>query len=184
MKRLFVFIATLLMAAVMMTAQDGTRKYGIKSGTVKAVMDMMGQKVETTSWFDDYGALEASVTKMGGMEITTISKGGKSWMVNPSVKMVQEVPVQESVNYLDLTDEAVQKYKVKEMGKETLLNRECTTYSLEVSQMGQTAKLRVSVWEGYPLKAVTEAMGSTVTVTVTKFVEGPVESEVFEIPEY
>ena len=113
MKRLFVVIATLLMAAVMMTAQDGARKYGVKSGTAKVETEMMGQKVEITSWFDDYGALEATLTKMGGMEATTISKDGKSWMVNPAMKMVQEVPAQqEQVNFMNLTDELIAKYKL------------------------------------------------------------------------
>ena len=173
MKRLFVFVAALLMAAVMMTAQDGARKYGVKSGTAKVETEMMGQKVEITSWFDDYGALEA----------TTISKDGKSWMVNPAMKMVQEVPAQqEQVNFMNLTDEIVAKYKIKEIGKETVAGKECVQYSLEVEQMGQTVKMKVSVWKGYSMKSVSSVMGMDITATVTEFTECDVDPSHFEIP--
>ena len=183
MKRLFVFVAALLMAAVMMTAQDGARKYGVKSGTAKVETEMMGQKVEITSWFDDYGALEATLTKMGGMEATTISKDGKSWMVNPAMKMVQEVPAQqEQVNFMNLTDEIIAKYKIMEIGKETVAGKDCVQYSLEVEQMGQTVKMKVSVWKGYSMKSVSSVMGMDIAATVTEFTECDVDPSHFEIP--
>lgn len=167
-----------------MTAQDGAKRYGVKSGIVKATSEVMGQKVDVTSYFDDYGAKEVSITKMGGMDITTISRDGKYWMVNAAAKMVQEIPVQEQVNYLNLTDEIVAKYKIKETGKETVAGKECTCYSLEISQMGQTAKMKVSVWNGYPMKSVTSAMGMDVTATITEFTEGPVDAALFEVPKF
>ncbi len=184
MKRLFTFCMALTAAVTMLWAQDGPKKYGIKSGTVKAETEMMGQKMVVTSSFDQYGALEASKTTMGGMEIITLVRDGKTYAVIPSMKRTQEVPTQESVNYLNLTDEIVEKYKVKEIGKETILDKECVTYSLEITQMGQTAKMTVSVWEGYPMKAITEAMGSTATVTVIEFTEEPVDASLFELPSF
>lgn len=184
MKRFFTFFTALVVTAAVMTAQDGVKKYGVKSGTVKAVSEVMGQKVEATSYFDDYGAKEVSMTKMGGMDITTISRDGKSWLVNAAAKMVQEMPVQEQVNFLNLTDEIVAKYKIKETGKETVAGKECTCYSLELSQMGQTAKLKVCVWKGYTMKSVTSSMGMEVNAKVTEFTEGPVNAALFEVPEF
>ena len=121
---------------------------------------------------------------MNGMEITTLFRDGKTYAIIPSMKRMQEMPTQESINYLNLTDEVVEKNKIKEVGKETILGKECTTYSLEVSQMGQTAKMTVSVWEGYPMKAITDAMGSVITVKVLEFTEGPVDSSLFDLPNY
>ena len=69
-------------------AQEQTAKYEINSGIVKTVMDMMGQKVESTLYFDNYGAQEATVTKMatpaGEMEVSTITKDGRRiWSIRP-----------------------------------------------------------------------------------------------------
>ena len=184
MKRLFTLLIALTAMSVTLEAQEAPKKYGIKSGNAKTETEMMGQKMISMSWFDDYGALEASKTEMNGMEITTLFRDGKTYAIIPSMKRMQEMPTQESINYLNLTDEVVEKNKIKEVGKETILGKECTTYSLEVSQMGQTAKMTVSVWEGYPMKAITDAMGSTVTVKVLEFTEGPVDPSLFELPNY
>ena len=184
MKRLFTLLIALTAMSVTLEAQEAPKKYGIKSGNVKTETEMMGQKMISMSWFDDYGALEASKTEMNGMEITTLFRDGKTYAIIPSMKRMQEMPTQESINYLNLTDEVVEKNKIKEVGKETILGKECTTYSLEVSQMGQTAKMTVCVWEGYPMKAITDAMGSVITVKVLEFTEGPVDPSLFELPNY
>ena len=60
MKRFMVMCMSLLVATTMLMAQDGAKKYGIKSGTITMVSEVMGQKIESKSYFDDYGALEAS----------------------------------------------------------------------------------------------------------------------------
>ena len=185
MKHLFTIIAVLLVAATTVMAQDGARKYGVKSAAVKIETEMMGQKILTTSWFDNYGALEASVSDMGVMKVATILKDGKTWMVNEAARQVQEMPAQEGqVNYLNLTDEIVAKYSIKDEGKETVAGKECTKYSMKISQMGQTVDVSVSVWNGYPMKTISSAMGSSVTATVTEFVEGPVDPAHFDVPQY
>ena len=47
MKKIFMICAVLL-AAVTAMAQDGTKYYGIKSGSDKTEMDMMGQVITNT----------------------------------------------------------------------------------------------------------------------------------------
>ena len=59
MKKIFAFCAVLLVAATAF-AQDGAKIYGIKSGTIKTEMDMMGQTITNTTYFDDYGAKQAT----------------------------------------------------------------------------------------------------------------------------
>ena len=184
MKKFFSFCAVLLVAVAAM-AQNGTKYYGIKSGTIKSEMDMMGQTSPSTIYFDDYGAKQATSISMMGMEMTQINKDGKMYLVNKGEKSVQEMPQQqEQINYLNLTDEIKAKYKIKEVGKETVAGKECTTYTVEVSQMGQTVKTTVSVWNGIAMKTVADAGGFSMSQKVTEVKEAPVDAAIFEIPKF
>ena len=187
MKRIFTICAVLLVSVTAL-AQEAPKYYGIKSGEMKTETDLMGQKIEATTYFDDYGRLQYARTKMSTMGIDidmgTISRDGKSYMVNYGEKTVQEMPAQESINYLDLNEAAVAKYKVKEIGKEIVDGKECTVYTLEISQMGQTAKTKAWVWNGVPMKTVTDAMGMSITATVSEIKEGPVDASLFEVPKF
>ena len=184
MKYLTTLRSMLLMASTWMMAQDASKKFGIKSGTITTVSEVMGQKIESKGYFEDYGNLQSSKANTFGMEITTILRDGKTYMVNHSAKQVQEMPVQESINYLDLTDEVIAKYKIKEAGTDTVSGKECVKYTLEVSQMGQTAKLTVSVWNGIPMKTISSAGGMNVTATVTEVTEEEVDASLFEVPTF
>lgn len=184
MKRFIVCCLSLLAATTLMLGQNAPKKFEIKSGRFTLVSEVMGQKVESKNYFDDYGNLQASVTSAFGMELTTISRDGKTYMVNAAAKQVQEMPVQESVNYLDLTDEVVAKYKIKEVGNETVVGKECVKYTMEVSQMGQTAHITVSVWQGIPMKTVTSVSGTDVAATITEIVEEPVDAALFTVPSF
>ena len=184
MKKFFSFCAVLLVAVAAM-AQNGTKYYGIKSGTIKIEMDMMGQTIPSTIYFDDYGAKQATSISMMGMEMTQINKDGKMYLVNKGEKSVQEMPQQqEQINYLNLTDEVKAKYKIKEVGKETVAGKECTTYTVEVSQMGQTVKTTVSVWNGIAMKTTADAGGFSMSQKVTEVKEAPVDAAIFEIPKF
>ena len=184
MKKFFSFCAVLLVAVAAM-AQNGTKYYGIKSGTIKIEMDMMGQTVPSTIYFDDYGAKQATSISMMGMEMTQINKDGKMYLVNKGEKSVQEMPQQqEQINYLNLTDEIKAKYKIKEVGKETVAGKECTTYTVEVSQMGQTVKTTVSVWNGIAMKTTADMGGFSMSQKVTEVKDGPVDAAIFEVPKF
>ena len=184
MKKIFSLCAVLLVAVAAM-AQNGTKYYGIKSGTIKVEMDMMGQTIPSTIYFDDYGAKQATSINMMGMEMTQINKDGKMYLVNKGEKSVQEMPQQqEQINYLNLTDEVKAKYKIKEVGKETVAGKECTTYTVEVSQMVQTVKTTVSVWNGIAMKTVADAGGFSMSQKVTEVKEAPVDAAIFEIPKF
>ena len=184
MKRIFSLCAVLLVAVTAM-AQDGARMYGIKSGSIKTEMDMMGQTITTTTYFDNYGALQSAAMNMMGMDMVTITKDGKTYLVNKGEKSVQEMPqMQQNINFLNLTDEAVKQFKVKETGKETVSGKECTVYTAEISQMGQTAKATYSVWNGIPMKSVIDMGGFSMSQKVVEVKEGPVDASLFEIPKF
>ena len=183
MKKIFTICAVLLVAATAF-AQDGAKRYGIKSGSYKTEMDMMGQTITNTTYFDDFGAKEVTEMSMMGMEMAQISKDGKMYLVNKGEKSVQEMPAQQSINYLNLTDEVIAKNKIKETGKETVSGKECTNYTLEMSQMGQTAKATVSVWNGFAMKTTIDLGGFAMTTKVTEINEGPVDAAKFEVPTF
>ena len=180
MKRILSICAVLLVAVTAM----GQNRYGIKSGSYKTEMDMMGQTITNTTYFDDYGAKQATSMSMMGMEMTQINKDGKMYLVNKGEKSVQEMPAQESINYLNLTDAIVAKHKVKEVGKETVSGKECTIYTAEISQMGQTAKATVSVWNGIAMKSTIDMGGFAITQKVVEVKEGPVDASLFEVPKF
>ena len=85
MKRVLSLFAALMMAMAVMMAQDAPKRYGIKSGEVKTVTEMMGQRIESPSWFDNYGALMASKANANGMEVSTIMRDGKCRLRNLSI---------------------------------------------------------------------------------------------------
>ena len=180
MKKIFAFCAVLLVAATAF----GQNRYGIKSGSYKTEMDMMGQTITNTTYFDDFGAKEVTSMNMMGMEMTTLMKDGKTYMINKGEKSVQEMPARESINYLNLTDEVVAKNKIKETGKETVSGKECTVYTAEISQMGQTAKATVSVWNGFAMKSVIDAGGFAISQKIVEITEGPVDAALFEVPKF
>ena len=180
MKKIFAFCAVLLVAATAF----GQNRYGIKSGSYKTEMDMMGQVITNTTYFDDYGAKEVTSMNMMGMEMTTLMKDGKTYMINKGEKSVQEMPAQQSINYLNLTDEVIAKNKIKETGKETVSGKECTVYTAEISQMGQTAKATVSVWNGFAMKSVIDAGGFAISQKIVEVTEGPVDAARFEVPKF
>lgn len=178
------------MMAYAAVAQEAPKKYGIKSGIAKTVTEVMGQKVEATSYFDNYGAVTVSKTKTavpgaGEMEIATIAKDGKTYMVNYTAKQVQEMPAQEEINYMNLTDEVIAKYKIKELGTEKVGDRECIKYTEEISQMGQKAVSTVWVWKGFPMKSIIEVAGMQIVAEVTEFTEDAfILPQTFEIPTF
>ena len=179
---LFLLLAT---AAGVATAQDGHR-YGIKSG----IVTMKSEMGETTVYFDNYGALEAQKMKMNFMgmntEMTIIRKDGKTYMVNTAEKQVIEMPAMGAdVNFLALTDAVKAANKIKEAGKETILGRECTKYTMESSQMGMTMKQTVWVWKGIALKTLSDGGQFQFGNEATKIEENAsIPASTFDVPKF
>lgn len=185
-------LALMFMTICGAMAQEGVKKYEIKSGMLKTSTEVMGQLTETVMYFDNYGAQQVTkmnmeVPGMGEMEISTIAKDGKTWMVNHTMKQVQEIPDQgmTELNFTALTDEVIAEYKVKETGKETILGKECTIYTCEVVAQGQKASVTSWVYMGLPLKSVTSVAGMNVTVEAKEFLENIlVLPQTFEVPTF
>ena len=189
MKTKFICVALLLDAAAgVAMGQDGKR-YGIKSGILTQTSEMG----ETTVYFDNYGAVEAQKMKMdfmgNAMEMTILRKDGKTYMINAAEKQVQEMPAGgmggADINFLNLTDQVKAANKIKEAGKETILGRECTKYTMESSQMGMTMSQTVWVWNGIVLKSLTDGGQFQFGNTATKLEENAnIPASTFDIPKF
>lgn len=205
MKRLRFFLMMAAMSATSVNAQPGGSKSNLlfanasipadarcelKSGIIKYEAVTQGIKVETTSYFDDYGKKQAAVAVVNqGLvqtETKTLQFEDTIYQINVGMKMGQKVVSPEKpINYLQLTPDVIEKYKIQELGTETVAGRQCTRYSEQTSQMGQTVNVEVWVWKGIALKTVMK-LGDTeiVSQTATEIQENPtIDPEMFEIPE-
>lgn len=188
MKRILTFLAVLLVATTAFAQENTPHRYGIKSGKFVTETNMMGQMVAATTWFDDFGnvSLTRTTTSIMGQDIDmgTLMKDGKTYMINYSASQVQEMPVQESINFMDMSDAQVEKYKIKTLGMEEVAGKDCIKFSAEVSQQGQTAKVTACVWNGVPMKTITSVMGMDIVATVTSIEECPVDASLLEVPAF
>ena len=153
MKRLLI-ITALLAGCLAAGAQE--KLYEVKSGIVTMEMDMMGQAMVQEIFFDDYGAKQATVSNFGGNKMRMLVIDGSNVMVNDAEKTATRMPMMgqgEKVNFSNLDEKTIKKYKVKELGTETIAGKECKKYSVTVFMMGQPQKQTVWVYKGITLKS-------------------------------
>lgn len=183
MKR-FAIIA--ILAAFCMGAQAQEKLYSVKSGIVTMEMDMMGQSIVQEIYFDDYGAKKATVMNFGGQKSRNIVVDGATVMVNDDEKTAMKMPMmgqQETVNFSNLDEKTIKKYKVKELGKETVAGKECTKYEVTVFMMGQPQKQTVWVYKGITLKSASSSDFGDMVQTATKIQENvEIPASMFVLP--
>jgi len=189
--KLLLFATLSLFMTVALSAQEA--KYEIKSAIITKSYEMMGQKHDVVHYFDNYGMLESSQAKMSlqglpgvTQNIRTITKGDTIIAVNMTTKMGNRMVLPEKpINYLKLTPEIREKYKIKELEQEEVAGEMCKKYTVEVTQMGQTVNITTWIWKGIALKSITQSGGMTVmTEASTKIQENEaIDAEVFSIPD-
>lgn len=186
MKRLV--ILAVLAAAFCVGAQAQEKLYTVKSGIVTMEMDMMGQKIVQEIYFDDYGAKKATVANFGGQKSRNIVVDGTTVMISEDEKTAMKMPMMdmmqgETVNFSNLDDKTVKKYKVQELGKETIAGKECTKYSVTVFMMGQPQKQTVWVYKGITLKSSSSSDFGEMVQTATKIQEDvEIPASMFTLP--
>ena len=185
MKRLF--ILAILAAAFCVGAQAQEKLYTVKSGIVTMEMDMMGQKITQEIYFDDYGAKQATVGNFGGRKTRNIVVDGSTVMVNDDEKTATKMPMmgqQERVNFSNLDEKAIKKYKVKELGTETVAGKECKKYEVTLFMMGQPKKQTVCVYKGITLKSESKSDFGAMNQVATKVQENvEIPASMFVLPE-
>lgn len=187
MKKIITIIAFVL-SGIGAQAQEEIRMYDVKSGIVTMEMDMMGRKVVQDIYFDDYGAKQAMVVEMRGQKMRGIEVDGEMVMINDAentaVKMPSMGMTNEKINFLDQSPKNIRRNKIKEIGKETLLDRECTIYTVAVFMMGNVVKQTVWVYKGITLKSsITTDWGEMVQVATSLVEDVEIPEKTFTVPE-
>ena len=184
MKRLLI-ITALLAGCLAAGAQE--KLYEVKSGIVTMEMDMMGQAMVQEIFFDDYGAKQATVSNFGGNKMRMLVIDGSNVMVNDAEKTATRMPMMgqgEKVNFSNLDEKTIKKYKVKELGTETIAGKECKKYSVTVFMMGQPQKQTVWVYKGITLKSASSSDFVEMVQTATKLQENvEIPASTFTVPE-
>ncbi|MDR0891978.1 MAG: hypothetical protein LBN24_05140 [Mediterranea sp.] len=181
-----------LTLAVSVSAQEA--KYGFKSGIIKKTSIAMGRKLEGTTYVDNYGkqeAMEITIKDVYGkgmdqmMRTITDSTGITAINLTLNMGTRMKKPPIEPINYLQLTPEVRDKYKIVDKGEETIAGKPCQKYSLEINQNGQNLQTNTWIWEGFPLKIEISSNGmllSTETATDIQ-TDVPIPAEEFLVPE-
>ena len=187
MKTKLFYTTIALFVVFSLSAQEA--KYELKSAVIKKTMEMMGQKFEGTQCFDDYGKNE-SVTfsmQMQGANTTmrTVIKGTVFTTLNMDNKTGFRATMPEApINYLNLTPEIRDKYKVKELGEETIIGKPCKKYSAQMSQMGQDVSVTTWVWKGIALKTISSTNNMAMAEEATEIQENAaIDAANFAIPD-
>ncbi len=187
MKKIITIIAFVLLG-IGAQAQEENRMYDVKSGIVTMEMDMMGRKIVQDIYFDDYGAKQAMIIDMRGQKMRGIEVDGEMIMINDAENTAMKMPAMgmtnEKINFLDQSPKNIRRNKIKEIGKETLLDRECTIYTVAVFMMGNVVKQTVWVYKGITLKSSITTDWGEMVQTATSLVEDiEIPAETFTLPE-
>ena len=188
MKR-FLLIAALCALGVCAQAQE--KRYEIKSGIITMEMDMMGRKVVQEIHFDDYGAKQATISEMRGQKMRGVEVNGEMLMINDAEMTAMKMPAMgmgggsnERINFLNKDEKYIKKNKIKVVGTETLLDRECTKYTVALFMMGQVVKQTAWVYKGITLKSSIATDFGEMVQAATKLEEDvEVPAATFEVPE-
>ena len=162
--------------------------YEVKSGIVTMEMDMMGMTIVQDIYFDDYGAKQATMADFQGKKMRGIEVKGKMLMINDEENTAMKMPAMgmtnERINFLDKSDKNIKRNKIKELGTEIYLDRECTKYSVSVFMMGQVIKQTVWVYKGITLKSSINTDFGEMVQKATNLVEDvEIPAATFEVPE-
>ena len=86
------YIIISLLMAFCLGAGAQEQRYAVKSGIITMEMDMMGQTIVQETYFDDYGAKQATVRDLRGQKVRTIVVDGKTVMISDEEKTDTTMP--------------------------------------------------------------------------------------------
>ena len=182
-------IATLCALGICAQAQE--KRYEVKSGIVTMEMDMMGRKIVQEIHFDDYGAKQATISEMRGHKMRGVEVNGEMLMINDAENTATKMPAMgmgggstERINFLNTDPKYIKKNKIKVVGTETYLDRECTKYTVALFMMGQVVKQTAWVYKGIVLKSSMATDFGEMVQAATKLEEDvEIPAATFEVPE-
>jgi hypothetical protein len=176
-------------------ATPAESKYPIKSGIIHSEQEMMGMKIKTTKYFDDYGAknredIESNMDVAGqhinNHQIKIMKEG---WLYSYDLKNKQgskmKFTIPAAMDFKNMGVERMKQMGVKQTGTETILGKECKIYEFTDAKasMGMTGKSWI-FWNSEPMKMNMD-MGNKMSIKqhVTSIEENaPITADKFEIP--
>lgn len=187
----------ILLVAILCTfcagLQAQEKLYEVKSGIITMQMDMMGRPIVQEIYFDDYGAKQATMSEMRGRKTRAVVVDGETLMINDQEKTAMKMPAMgmgmgggstSKINFLNKDEKYLKKNKVKEIGTDTYLGKECTKYTVAMFMMGQVVKQTVWVYKGITLKSSMNTDFGEMVLQATNLVEDvEIPASVFEVPE-
>ena len=178
-------VCLLLFVTISLSAQEA--KYELKSAIIKKETTMMGQKIESVTYIDDFGKKESTEMNFPGAgNLRSIQDGSPVVItINLDSKQAMRTSLPDKpINYLQLTPEIREKYNIKETGEEEIAGKACKKYSLDVVQMGQSVEIKAWVWKGIVLKSETAGNGMIITEKTTEIQENAeVPADKFVVPD-
>ncbi|MBR5498896.1 MAG: hypothetical protein IKV75_01895 [Bacteroidales bacterium] len=188
MKKILLIAA---LCALGICAQAQEKLYEVKSGIVTMEMDMMGRKIVREIHFDDYGAKQATISEMRGQKMRGVEVNGEMLMINDAENTAMKMPAMgmgggsnERINFLNTDPKYIKKNKIKVVGTETYLDRECTKYTVALFMMGQVVKQTAWVYKGIVLKSSMATDFGEMVQAATKLEEDvEIPAATFEVPE-
>ncbi len=158
-----------------------SQRYGVKSGVIFYDAPM-GTKQEL--YFDDYGAKEVSITSIdlgvAKSKSIEIRKDGFSYTYeegkNEGTKKAWYVPA--STDYSKADPKTLERYKVKDLGTETVAGKDCKKFSAEFGG----SPIVSWTWNNILIKSVTKMGQGEFVIEATKIQDGSVDPKIFELP--
>lgn len=157
-----------------------SQRYGIKSGVI-FYNAPMGAKQEL--YFDDYGAKEVFITLVdlgiAKSKSTEIRMDGYTYKFdNDKKEGIKTKWYTNDFNYSKPDPSLMERYKVKDLGIETIGGKQCKKYSAE---FGSTP-ITTWVWNNIMVKSITKFGGKDMVIEATKIEETSVDPKIFELP--
>lgn len=182
MKRIafLILAAALLVVTIPAAAQNGARRYGVKSGIIKLIASSNGAETVETQYFDDYGAKESvtytiDIPGLVKYDTWVVTKGDKMWGFNITEgkrsKVTESQNPTPDMTFLNPSPEVVAKYNIKEIGEEEFLGRKCKKYNYDIVQGRNKITYTGWVYKGILLKSQAKIRKREVVTYATEFKE-------------
>lgn len=155
-------------------------RYGIKSGAIQYTAPM-GTNQEL--YFDDYGAKELFITSIdlgvAKSKNFEIRKDGFSYSYKDGEKEGSKKAWYVSdMDYSKADPKMMERYKVKDLGTETIDGKECKKFSAE---FGNSPIVTWS-WNNIMVKSITKMGGKDFVIEAVKIQDTSVDPKMFELP--
>ena len=166
------------------TETPSFHKYGIKSGIVTFETDIVGMKMKTVLYFDDYGIKEAEEKYKGdAVESISLCNGKERFDIKPLQKTAfTGGTCNRGIAYRFAWDEISsedQGTKAKKLANMTVAGKDCESYSYD---MGSSVAVYAG-WQNINLYLKTPSGGTDIVMRAIKIEENvEIPAEKFQVP--